>query len=441
MRPRGSAHTRARVTMLLENNAYPADVRVRREAESLRDGGWSVHVVAPRAAGQPRREVVDGVRVERFGLPREREGAAALLLEYLVANVQLHLRGARALLRGARVLHLHNPPDTLFPVASLARVLGRAVVFDVHDLTPELFAEKFGGGGAGRLVVRALRACERRTARSASAVLATNGSYRALVAERDGVPAQRIAIVRNGPRAETIVARPSLRDGALIDPRVLFLGSMESQDGVDELPSMLAALRQRHGLSGATLTCVGDGGRRRAVESACRAAGLGGAVTFTGLVPHDDVPRLLADADLCVDPAPPGPLNDRSTMMKIAEYLAAGRPVVANPLHETRATAGDAVAYTAQSGADGLAAALAALAADPARRRALVAAGLERVPELTWEHSAVALLRAYAPLAPAGSAAARAPAPHRDHCPSAHPIDVQTDSDRQIAPAPAPVAP
>lgn len=406
---------RARVSMLLENNAYPADVRVRREAESLRDGGWDVHVIAPRAAGQRRREVVDGVRVERFRLPREREGVLALLLEYLVANVQLHARALRALARGAHVLHLHNPPDTLFPAAALARLLGRAVVFDLHDLAPELFAEKFGGAGTGgRLVVRALRACERRTARGASVVLATNASYRDVVVGRDGVPAERVAIVRNGPLAATIVAEPELRDGALADPRLLFLGSMESQDGVDELPALLAALRERHGLVGATLTCVGDGGRRAALEAACDAAGLDGAVTFTGLVPHAEVPRLLAGVDVCLDPAPPGPLNDRSTMIKVAEYLAAGRPVVANPLHETRRTAGDAAAYALRAGADGLADAVAALAADPARRRALATAGLARVRELTWERSAVELLRAYAPLAPAGSAPARAGASAAD---------------------------
>jgi glycosyltransferase involved in cell wall biosynthesis len=396
---------RPRVTMLLENNPYPQDVRVRREAETLRDGGWDVHVIAPRAAGQPARETLDGVRVERFRLPPEREGAAALLLEYLVANVQLHVRAARALLGGARVLHLHNPPDTLFPAGALARALGRAVVFDLHDLGPELFAEKFGG----RLVERVLRALERWTARVASVVVTTNESARELVCARDGVAAARVRVVRNGPPAATIVAQPSLRDGVLRDPRLLFLGSMESQDGVDELPALLGALRARHGLAGATLTCVGEGARRAALAAAFRAAGLGGAVTFTGQVPHADVPPLLAQADVCLDPAPPGTLNDRSTMIKVAEYLAAGRPLVAHPLLETRRTAGAAAAYAAP-GAAGLADAVAALCADPVRRRALAAAGLARARELTWERSAAELLDVYAGLVPAGRLAL-APAP------------------------------
>jgi glycosyltransferase involved in cell wall biosynthesis len=399
---------RPRVTILLENNAYPQDVRVRREAESLRDGGWEVHVIAPRAARQPARALLDDVRVERFRLPPEREGAAALVLEYLVANVQLHARALRALLRGTRVLHLCNPPDTLFGAAALARALGRDVVFDLHDLAPELFAEKFGGGG--RSVERVLRAFERWTARVASVVLTTNESARELVLARDGVAPERVAVVRNGPLAVTLVAEPALRGGALRDPRLLFLGSMESQDGVDELPALLADLRGRHGLSGATLTCVGEGGRRRALAAAFAAAGLGEAVAFTGQVAHEAVPQLLAAADVCVDPAPPGPLNDRSTMIKVAEYLAAGRPLVAHPLVETRRTAGEAAAYAAALGARGLADAIAALCADPERRAALAAAGLARAHALTWERSAAELLRAYARLHPSPAVRATAPA-------------------------------
>ena len=62
-------------------------------------------------------------------------------------------------------------------------------------------------------------------------------------------------------------------------------------------------------------------------------------------MPHERVPELLAAADICIDPAPCTELNHRSTMIKVAEYLAAGRPVVAFGLAETRHTAGDAALY------------------------------------------------------------------------------------------------
>jgi glycosyltransferase involved in cell wall biosynthesis len=103
----------------------------------------------------------------------------------------------------------------------------------------------------------------------------------------------------------------------------------------------------------------------------------------------------LHDADICVDPAPPGELNDSSTMVKIAEYLAAGKPVVAFALRETARTADDAALLVPGGEPAALAAAIADLAGDPGRRAELARRALARARELTWERSAHELLAAY----------------------------------------------
>jgi Glycosyl transferase 4-like domain len=101
--------------MLLENNPYPQDIRVRNEAQSLVAAGHRVEVVAPRAHGQPVRERVDGVVVRRFrAADATSQGISGMLREFLVAAVALHLAAVRALVRGGTVLHIHNPPDILF---------------------------------------------------------------------------------------------------------------------------------------------------------------------------------------------------------------------------------------------------------------------------------------------------------------------------------------
>jgi glycosyltransferase involved in cell wall biosynthesis len=122
-------------------------------------------------------------------------------------------------------------------------------------------------------------------------------------------------------------------------------------------------------------------------------------VTFTGRVAHARVPELLANADIAVDPAPGTPLNHRSTMIKIAEYLAAGLPVVAYDLVETHRTAGEAALYAPPGDAETFAAHVAALAADPALRRSYAERGRARAEELVWERSERALLGAYDRLA------------------------------------------
>ncbi len=336
--PPAHAVGRERIAMLLENNPYPQDIRVRREAEALVHAGHAVVVIAPRDPGQPRRETVAGVRVRRFRAPAGDGGAASLALEFAVAGLRLHLAAVAQLARGATVLHLHNPPDLLAPAGLLARLLRRRVVFDHHDLFPELVAEK----SPGRALAAVASLGERTTFAVASLVLSTNESMAAIARARGRVRADRVVVVRNGPPQAWIgQARPG-REGALDDPRLVYVGAISSQDGVRDVAALLRSLAREHGLPGARLTIVGEGDARADVERELRAAGVASQVAWAGWVPVEHIPELLAAADICIDPAPASELNQRSTMIKIAEYLTAGRPVVAYDLVETARTLGGA---------------------------------------------------------------------------------------------------
>jgi glycosyltransferase involved in cell wall biosynthesis len=389
---------RQRVVMLLENNPYPQDVRVRLEAQSLTAGGYDVTVLAPRSDGQRRRETVDGVTVRRFGLPAPRPSSAGIVGEYVIANAQLYTRGLAAIVGGADIVHLHNPPDTLFGVAYAARALGRRVVYDMHDIAPELFAAKFGD----ERVVRVLRWLERRSARSADRLLTVNQSLCDMANERDGVPTERITLVRNAPPSAMLAEATPAREGSLSDPRLVFVGSIESQDGVEVLPELVRVLRDERGLPGVRLTIVGDGGGRRNVEARCRERGVRDSVELTGRVPHERIAGILAHADICLEPAPCNELNHRCSMVKVYEYMAAGRPIVGYPLREVRRLAGDGMLYADGADTTALADPVVHLAHDPGLRRTLGERLRGRARELTWERSAEALLEAYASIAPRG---------------------------------------
>jgi glycosyltransferase involved in cell wall biosynthesis len=161
----------------------------------------------------------------------------------------------------------------------------------------------------------------------------------------------------------------------------------------------MRSLARDHGMQRATLTVIGDGPRAGALAEAFAAAGVSDRVRLLGWVPHAEVPGLLADADVCLDPAGCTPLNHGSTMIKVSEYLAARRPLVAHELRETRRTAADAALYVPCEGEGeseaAFAAAVARLARDPELRERLAARAAERVPELVWERSEERLLAAY----------------------------------------------
>ena len=129
-------------------------------------------------------------------------------------------------------------------------------------------------------------------------------------------------------------------------------------------------------------------------------------VRFTGPIFGEDLRRILAAADICVDSAPANPYTDRSTMFKIMEYMSLGKPIVGFDLPEHRFTAGGSAVYVTPNDERAFARALEKLMGDPARREALGAFGRERIkPQLAWEYSIPNLLAAYRKILPASGIA------------------------------------
>lgn len=376
--------------MLLENDLYPQDVRVRFEAESLAANGYSVHVIAPRGADQRACEQLDGVRIERFWLPLEHEGRARdLIREYLIAHFQLWVRGGREVLRGVDVVHVHNPPDTLFAPALLRR--GTRFVFDQHDLFPELFEEKFGRGP----LLAATRLAQRASVRLADLALVTNESQRESAIAAGASPA-RVVVVRNAISLAAHGRVQPPRPGALDDPHLVYVGAMGGQDGIGELADILQAVVVEHGLAGARMTVVGFGEEKEVLEARLTDLGLRARVTFTGRTDHARVLEIIGDADVCIDPAPCNELNHRTTMVKIVEYLSLGRPTVAYDLLETRRTAVEAAILAPCGDRTKFVTAIVSLARSQELRDEYSARARARAPELAWERSEESLLAGYA---------------------------------------------
>lgn len=378
------------IVMALENNLYPQDPRPRNEAEELVAGGHEVIVLAPRGPAQPKRELVNGVAVKRYKLPRA-GGARGIVFEYLVAIVQLTRHLMAELLRGADVVHLHNPPDLLFPVGAVARAMRRTVIFDHHDLTPELFEQKFGGGGWRAAV---LRWCERMTMRVATVVISANESHRRVAIQRGGVDPARIVVVRNAPRADTLASEVVTRTGALANPRLCYVGSLSFQDGVRILPEILRRLCDA-GVE-PCLSLVGDGPELATIKRLAEEHDVLNRIDFMGWVSHQQVPHTIEQADICLDVAACTPLNHRSTMIKIGEYMAAARPIVTFDLQESRYTADDCALYVACGDLDGYCSSILQLCADEHLRATMSERALQRVRDMTWERSAECLRGAYA---------------------------------------------
>ncbi len=204
-----------------------------------------------------------------------------------------------------------------------------------------------------------------------------------------------MTVVRNAPPSSWPAFATRPRPGVLDRIELVYVGAISSQDGVDGLAPVLAAVRNgRHGLD-ARLTIIGDGDARPGLETEFERHGVADSVTFTGWVELAAVPELIARGDVCVDPAPATYVNERSTMMKVAEYLALGKPVIAYDLLETRRTADSAAVLVQPGDVEAFSDAIARLARDPDLRERLAAQAQARAESLLWTHSERALLGAY----------------------------------------------
>jgi glycosyltransferase involved in cell wall biosynthesis len=390
-----------RVLILVENLPSPFDRRVWQEAGALRDAGYAVSIICPTGRGyEARFETIDGIDIHRYRLPTEGAGALGYALEYGAALAATFLLSWRVLLgRGFDAIHACNPPDLFFLIGGFFKLLGKKFVFDHHDICPELYEAKFGRRDLGW---RLMRLVERLTFRTADVSIATNESYKRIAIERGGMPAERVFVVRSGPSLERIrpvAPQPELRCGR--KHLVGYVGVMGKQEGIDYLLRAARHIVYDLGRSDIHFGLVGGGTSLEEMKALARELGVADCVTFTGRVPDAEMLAMLSTADVCVNPDIANDMNDKSTMNKIMEYMALGKPMVQFDLTEGRWSARDASLYAAKNDAFDFADRILELIDDPARRAAMGAYGRRRVEnELEWRYEVPKLLAAYAALWP-----------------------------------------
>src|SRR5262245_14540609 len=392
---KATSASRGRTLILVENLSVPFDRRVWQEARSLQAAGFVVSIICPRGEKQDTEPhvVIDEVEIHRYPSRPATGGPVSYAKEYGSAVFRI-LAHRRRLEKSVRfdVVHACNPPDGLLLTALRSRRRGAAMVFDQHDLVPELYVSRFRGKG---LLHEATLMAERLTFALADVVISPNESYRKVALERGRKRPADVFVVRSAPdlrRFRPVAPDPSLRRSK--DYLLAYLGVMGPQDGVDHALRALAVLRRKRSDWHAVFIGAGD----VFAEMKALAAGLGldGAVQFTGRIPDDDVIRILSTADVCVAPDPKNPLNDLSTMNKIVEYMALSRPIVSYDLVEARVSAEDAALYATANDVDDFARCLDVLLDSPELREQMGHAGRHRLEtELSWSRSEQQLLAAY----------------------------------------------
>ena len=175
-----------------------------------------------------------------------------------------------------------------------------------------------------------------------------------------------------------------------------YVGVIGEQEGVDLLLQAIVHVVRKRARTDLQMVIVGSGPQLPTVREFSERLGLSDHVTFTGRVDDDTLMTILSTADVCVNPDRPNPMNDKSTMNKVMEYMALGKPVVQFDLAEGRVSAQESSLYARNTDVVDFGDKILELMDDPERRAAMGAAGRRRVlNELSWSHEAPKLLAAY----------------------------------------------
>jgi glycosyltransferase involved in cell wall biosynthesis len=385
-----------RILIMVQNEPLPQDRHVWNQCQALTRAGYDVTVICPQGSTRHREpyQRLHGVDIHRYRARHADGGIAAYAVEYASALWRMgRLAWRLASERRFDVVHACSPPDFLLLSVLPLRRHGTRFIFDHHDLTPELFASRFGSQGG--LVHRATLLAEQVAFRLADVVLSVNDSYRKVALTRGKRHPEDVHVVRTGPDLTRFVPTPPEPELKRGKPYLLsYVGVMGPQDGVDHAIRALAVLHRRRQDWHAVF--MGDGEMLDEMRRLAAELGLDGAVEFSGWVEHDFVSRVLSTSDVCLAPDPKNPLNDVSSMIKISEYMAMSRPIVSYDLQESRVGAADAAAYATANDVDAFADRIDELLEDPDRRRAMGEAGRARAEGvLAWEHQERSLLHAY----------------------------------------------
>ena len=385
-----------KVLIIVENMSVPLDFRVWKQARSLRQVGYEVIALCPRTqASQSGYEFLDGVHIYRHPMAKEANSPVGYVWEYSWALLCEFLYAWWIYFRhGFHVIQGCNPPDDIFLVALPFKLLGVKYIFDHHDVIPELYFSKYARKD---LFYRVQLWLEKATFRSSDVVMSTNNSYRKVALTRGGKPDDSVFVVRNGVDPKTFKAvppNPELKHGKRY--LVGYVGIMSSQEGLDILIEVAERLRSL-GRNDVHFTCVGGGPGLPVLRKITREKNLEDMVTFTGRVPDAELLEILSTADVCVNPDRPCPMNSMSTMIKIMEYMALGKPIVQFEGAEGRFSAQEASLYS--DGADHVADftdKILWLLDHPEERSRMGEFGRRRIEqELAWQYSVEELLAAY----------------------------------------------
>lgn len=286
----------------------------------------------------------------------------AAFLRYAARATRMALRAGWDL-----VIASSTPLTVTLPALLARQARGTPFLFEIRDPWPELPAAL---GLRRPLLLRSMEHLARAACREAASVVALTEGM-AETARGRGTPPERLHVIGQGCDLDLFGPhippwRPAPASGG--EMLAVYAGAHGRANGLHQLLEVASLLQAERRIR---LLLVGEGSEKPALMAEAAARGLGN-ITFLAPLPKPELARLLAGSQvglLCLAPVPA--FAEWTAPNKLMDYLAAGRPVLANVPGEAERLLAEGGCGETHPDAQGLADALRRLADQPMRREAM----------------------------------------------------------------------
>jgi glycosyltransferase involved in cell wall biosynthesis len=318
-------------------NVYDIDPRVRRKAEALVAAGYSVDVLALRAAGSQKDYTLNGVNVRTLSLGKKRGSIARYFFEYAVFFVWVFIRVPMGMLnKQYSVIDVNSLPDFLIFAPLMARWMGAKLVLDLHEITPEFYMSKYGIPEKS-WTIWLLTYLENISVKFADRVITINAPIEDLLVGR-GLDRSKSTVIMNAVDEARFAANSCASSGlARRDSKkfvMMYHGTLTSIYGLDIAIEALALVH--HDMPGAELWILGSGSEKDALARLAEERGVSSKVRLVGQVPATEIPGWLSQCDAGILPIRRDVFLDFAFPNKLPEFIIAGKVVIVSRLKAIR---------------------------------------------------------------------------------------------------------
>lgn len=297
-----------------------ASTHILHNLRGLVNRDFDVHLITPNDGLLPPEDTIEGARVTR--IPQDLAQNFLARAVHFGTSVLAHL----ALNPGYDVVHYRNIWDG-FHITRNKKKFGYKTLFEVNGLPSIELKYHYPGMDAGLLAK--IKEQELATLHLSDAIICPSNVTRDYIASL-GLNRKLVTVIPNGVSPSDFSVTPlPIRDGRV--PVLLYIGTLADWQGLDIVIKALPKILEQQPVK---LHIVGRGRsrQRKTLAKQIRKLGLEEHVIVQPAVPHHEIPNLITQADICVAPLA---LNDRNVTqgacpIKILEYMAAGRPLLAS---------------------------------------------------------------------------------------------------------------